>query len=157
MVTNYMIEDPLMWEKINKDIAGASGIYKLRCLSTSTAEDHYMQIQRVAGVDDGGILYIGAASGLSNRLATVKKSICAAFNVKYKDPRGHSTGRCFSKSDVLRKQFPLSGLCVTLEVVDQTADDPADHFALENDAIDSYAKQFGEAPPLNSMGRAGLE
>ena len=153
---NYMIEDPLMWEKINNDIGRAAGIYKLRCLSPSPENNYFLPIHRIAGIDDGGILYIGTAIDLAYRLATVRKSICAAFGVKYKDAGAHSTGKCFSKYEILRELFVLSRLCITIDTVVQTPEEPADHFALENAAIDSYAVQFGEAPPLNSMGRTGV-
>jgi hypothetical protein len=143
---HFMIADPFLWEKIDASHQKAGGIYKLRCLE----KNGYLSIDRLGGSDDGGILYIGAAAVLSYRLASVRKAICAAFGIDhYIDPGVHPAGAHLQKYSFLQARLPHDRLCVTLEPVEETRDDPDAHFKKENEVLADYCNQFGELPPFN--------
>jgi hypothetical protein len=143
---NFMVADQDFWEQINFAHKKAAGIYKLRCLSA----EGYVGIDRLGGRDGEGILYIGAASVLSYRLASLRKAICAAFGIDgYIEPRTHPVGAHFQRYAFLRAKLPHNRLCVTLELVTESKDDPDAHFKAENAALSAYCNQFGELPPFN--------
>jgi hypothetical protein len=145
-MTNFMVADSDFWQQIHDARPNAGGVYKLHCLG----KDGYLGIDRLGGTDQHGILYIGAAAVLSYRLASLRKAVCAAFKVHgYSDPTTHPAGVHFHRYPFLREKLHLDKLCVTLEPVHKTPDDPDAHFKAENNALMAYCVQFGEAPPFN--------
>jgi hypothetical protein len=143
---NFMVADVDFWNQIDTDHQKAGGIYKLRCLE----ENGYRSINRLGGTDNEGILYIGAAAILSYRLASLRKSVYAAFGVGgYIDASAHPAGAHFQRYPFLQARLPLQRLCVTVEPVEATKDNPDAHFITENDALAAYCNQFGELPPFN--------
>lgn len=147
----YMISDPNMWAQIDTDHTHKqlAGVYKVHCL-VSVEDTQFLPIDRLAGPDHEGVLYIGAASVLSSRAAEVKKAVSAAFGVApYKNPYGHPAGGHFAKFRILREKFPFLKICLTLQPISETETEQFGHFRAENEALNKYASRFGELPPFN--------
>lgn len=97
-----------------------------------------LKINRVLGIDNEGILYIGKSVNLRERLRMLKRS----FNQKPK-AYGHTFGKKYNENKKLENAFPLKSLYVSYK----TTTVPK---TLETKLLNKYFAKFGEVPPFNS-------
>lgn len=118
------------WKNIPKD----GGIYKILCIQNKKP----IKINRVLGIDNQGILYIGKSDNLKERL----RMIWRVLNPNLK-ANAHTFGTKYNGNYKLRKVFPLKTLFVSYK----TTTAPK---TLETKLINQYFAKFGEVPPFNS-------
>lgn len=161
MTEKYFIDQHDMWDLINDAHEGEKfpGIYKLH---VTDAEEKFLLLPRLFGVDKEGVLYIGTSEVVQHRAANVRKSICAAYKKinpevyaeqKFSDPKVHQTGKKIVRLPKFVEVFPLSRLCLTVTRytgVDDLEFNAYGHFSLEEKLLQEYEQRFGEKPPLNS-------
>lgn len=101
-----------------------------------------LPVQRVLDIDEEGVLYIGKATVFADRVVNLKKSILRKFQ-----GTSHICGRRFKLEihESLREKFPEERLCISFEPTDAPE-------SAERNALITYAKRFGELPPLNRQG-----
>jgi hypothetical protein len=117
-----------------KNIPESGGVYHIRCFK----DNKVIKINRVLGIDNDGILYIGKSDNLRERL----RMLWRVINPKLK-ATAHTFGTKYNDNKNLRFAFPLKTLFVSIEV----AEEPK---KLENELLDKYFIKFGEVPPFNS-------
>lgn len=138
----YAIKDANLWDQINADIGEQAGCYVL----CSQDGARFRPVSRALGVDDNGVLYIGAAKCLSTRAMDLRKALCAAVGRdEYTDIDAHGCGRKYSET--WHRLFPFESLVVALHPT--AAGDP--RWATEIDLLQEYENQFGETPPFNEL------
>ena len=104
----YLLSSKEVWQKLETDHGNKGGVYKLHCLEEGD-ESRFMPINRILGVDQEGVLYIGKASVIRNRIGDLMKSLSPdhkSFN--------HPAGMRYTSNQKLQKFFPFDRLCVTI-------------------------------------------
>ncbi len=96
------------------------------------------KINRVLGVDNEGILYIGKSDYLKERL----RMLWRVLNPKLK-ATAHTFGQKYNESKKLKKLFPMDSLFIDFK----TSKKPK---YLESKLLKRYFDKFGEVPPFNS-------
>lgn len=117
-----------------KNIPESGGVYHIR----SFKDNKVIKINRVLGIDNKGILYIGKSDNLRERL----RMLWRVLNPKL-EATAHTFGKKYNDNKKLRFVFPLKTLYVSFEV----AEEPKN---LESELLDKYFIKFGEVPPFNS-------
>lgn len=132
----FLISEPEFFSHVPK----GGGVYRVHCMD---AEYHaVLPVSRVLGVDPDGVLYIGKATAFTERVINLKKAISPDYQ-----GQGHICGRRYKNPlyETFGRRFPFERLCVSFES-NETPD------AAERNALNDYARLFGELPPLNRQG-----
>jgi hypothetical protein len=122
--------EDLFWKNVPKE----GGVYKIQCIQNKKP----IKINRVLGIDDQGILYIGKSVNLRERLRILKRSLNQKTKVT-----GHTFGKKYFENKKLEKIFPLNSLYVSFI----TTSEPKTR---ETELLNKYFAKFGEVPPFNS-------
>jgi hypothetical protein len=105
----YAIKDQDIYDQITVDIANSPGCYIL----CSHENNQFRQINRVLDVDFDGVLYIGSGTSLRNRIASLRKALCAASNRDgYSGKSAHGCGHKYNEK--FQQKFPFESLMVLL-------------------------------------------
>ncbi len=134
----YLLSSEKFWEQIQKDFGGKAGVYRLHCFDEFN-KNKLKPINRLLGIDDECILYIGKTAKNHFRIGDLFK----ALSPDYKS-LGHHVGIRFSKNMKLRESFPFSRLCITFI----QSEDPK---KTESQELQKYFLKYGEVPPLNAV------
>jgi hypothetical protein len=116
-----------------------SGVYRLVGLAEPGVNQPAI-LERVCGRDYSGTLYIGCADLIGYRLSQLVRSL--------REPRGcvynteHNAGALLRRNSLLSMRFPTSRLAVAWSY-------HSDYLISEESLLATYAKSFGELPPLN--------
>ncbi|MCF8274940.1 MAG: GIY-YIG nuclease family protein [Flavobacteriaceae bacterium] len=103
-------------------------------------------IARLGKTDTNGILYIGKADNLYNRVASLQQSVLANYNNSDKAKiKGHQS---LSKK-VFRIQRYLDTSKMTIKIIVLPSYESI--LYTESYLIEEYVSQFGELPPLNGQ------
>src|SRR5690606_20809380 len=103
-------------------------------------------ISRLGGVDSDGVLYIGKADNLFNRVSSLQQSVlCNCYNDEKAKIKGHQS---LSKK-VFRIQRFLNTSKMTIKVVVLPSYESIMY--AESYLLEYYVNQFGELPPLNGQ------
>ena len=97
-----------------------------------------IRINRVLGTDVEGLLYIGKAINLRERLRMLWRVLNPKQNATV-----HTFGTKYNKNKNLRETFPLNSLYVSFIITTEPQ-------ILESELLDKYFLQYGEVPPFNS-------
>ena len=124
------LAEDLFW----KNIPEVGGVYHIYCYKGKKP----ITINRVLGIDNQGILYIGKSDNLRERLRMLRR----VLNPNLK-ATAHTFGSKFNDNKKLRKAFPLKSLFIKYQVSKESK-------KLEKDLLDQYFQNFGEVPPFNS-------
>lgn len=118
------------------NIPKKQGVYKLYALKTN---GNRITIQRFAGVDYSGTLYIGQTTRQN-----LRKRIYNLFATTRENGNtsNHSGGLKYRTSDIIRKTLEVHLLYFDFEV----CENPLNR---EKELLKEYAERFGEYPPLN--------
>lgn len=148
----YAIADKTMFDSIKADMGGHKpGIYRLHITDSA---GKFRQIQRVLGVDNNGIIYIGTGQSVANRVGSLRKSVMACYGEIYSDPGTHQVGKRLRATSCLTGEFLLEQFWVSVEEylikADADGNDPWGHYGLEAETLRVYREKFGEHPPLNT-------
>jgi len=133
----YLISSENVWEQLQRDHGGKGGAYKLHCLDKSD-QNRVEPLNRVLGLDNEGILYIGETSKNHFRIGDLIKSLSP-----HHKSLGHHAGIRFSNNIKLRERFPFERLCFTFI----PAENPKEK---ESQELQRYFQKYGEVPPLNA-------
>ena len=117
-----------------KNIPEVGGVYQIHCFK----DKKYIWFNRVLGIDNEGILYIGKSVNLRERLRMLKRSLNQKPKVS-----GHTFGKKYYENKKLENAFPLKSLYVSYK----TTTAPK---TLETKLLNQYFAKFGEVPPMNS-------
>jgi hypothetical protein len=146
----YKINDFETYNRMQKDIGNVAGIYQLRLLNPD--DTTFKPLQRLLSVDNCGVLYIGASLSLPDRVASLRKGVCAAYKVVYTDHSVHPCGMKLKDRTRMREFCGFESLCVVVEPCGGSPEDFESykgHYKLEWDQLQKYCMEFGEYPPLN--------
>ena len=113
-----------------------AGVY---ILSSHLPNGKPKEIGRAARIDKNGILYIGEATNLNERLGALRQTLMETYEAE-----PHTAGRRYNQIKSMRKRFPKGTLRVTYKVVKT-------HKASESKLLSEYEQTYGELPPLNRM------
>jgi hypothetical protein len=147
----YGLGEPKLYDEMVADKGLFPGIYRLHF---QRAPGTFDTIPRLLGSDELGILYIGTSVSVPYRIASLKKSVSAAYERDgYIDPSAHQCGKKIIQSLKFRQRFPFKGLCLTVLPCEPDNDAvgvrDGDHTRLEWKLLSEYFSEFGEFPPLN--------
>lgn len=117
-----------------KHIPECGGVYFIKTHSKKKP----IRINRVLGIDEDGILYIGKSENLRERL----RMLWRVINPKQK-ATAHTFGKKYNENKKLREAFPLKSLYISYGI----STDPK---VLEFKLLNKYFLKFGEVPPFNS-------
>ena len=134
----YLLSSEEVWQKLARDHGDKGGVYKLHCLDEEN-DSTFIPINRILGVDQEGVLYIGKASLIRNRIGDLMKSLSPthkSFN--------HPAGIRYASNKKLQESFPFDRLCVTV-LPSETPNDSEVH------EMRKYFEEYGEVPPLNAQ------
>jgi hypothetical protein len=129
MKTISLVEDRF-W----KNIPEGGGVYNIHCIKDKKP----IKINRVLGIDNQGILYIGQSENLRARI----RMLWRVLNPKLK-ATAHTFGSKYNENKKLKKAFPLKSLYVSYQITKEPK-------TLETNLLDKYFAKFGEVPPFNS-------
>jgi hypothetical protein len=116
------------------EIPSEPGVYKIYSLN----DNHIPRpINRIGGIDNQGILYIGESQNLKERL----RMLWRVLNPNYL-ATAHTFGINYNTVPLLQEIFPLNSLAVTFEIIQ-------DHTNYETMLIENYRQLYGEVPPFN--------
>lgn len=159
-MNKYMITDNKLWEKVNEDFGPNPGIYRVHILN---ANGSFERINRMLDNDNEGIIYIGTSAKLSDRISTLKKSICAAYwqfnpnlysNISYRDPYCHQVGKKLIQIPDFFNKYHLENICLTLDLYKANSNNENvvdyGYYLLEEKLLNDYRLRFGERPFLNN-------
>jgi hypothetical protein len=124
----------LVEDRFWKNIPEGGGVYKIHCIQDKMP----IKINRVLGIDNQGILYIGQSDNLRARI----RMLWRVLNPKLK-ATAHTFGKKHNENKKLQKAFPLKSLYVSYQITKEPK-------ALETILLDKYFIKFGEVPPFNS-------
>jgi len=116
------------------EIPETAGIYLIHACSNQVP----VKLNRVTGVDEKGILYIGKSKNIRDRL----RMLWRVLNPKLK-ATAHTFGTKYNSNKKLRESFPVSSLFISC----RTTNEPK---ILESKLLNNYFTKFGEVPPFNS-------
>ena len=134
----YLLSSKEVWKKLARDHGDRGGVYKLHCLYEEN-NSKFIPINRILGVDQEGVLYIGKASQICTRIGDLMKSLSPShksFN--------HPAGIRYASNKKLQESFSFNRLCVTV----LPSEDPNDSEVYE---MRKYFEQYGEVPPFNAV------
>lgn len=95
-------------------------------------------VDRVAGRDNEGVLYIGQTTDLVNRLSLLFRSF-----TKAPDPEGkNGADEIYWQCEAVRRKYPSKNMFVEITPCKNGK-------ALEMEEISKYYIKFGEVPPFN--------
>ena len=117
-----------------KTIPESAGVYHI----CSYKDKKPLKINRVLSLDNEGILYIGKADNLRERLRILRRNI-----IKKPIVSTHTFGKKHNENKRLQKAFPLKSLYVSCQITKEPK-------SLETILLDKYFAKFGEVPPFNS-------
>jgi hypothetical protein len=129
------IVDENLWSGIHTQLTDNGGVYKVVALRNGNR----MPVNRFLGTDTNGILYIGKATSIVDRVIDLKKSIVPAYK-----GTGHICGRRYKANPNIAAKFPIDTLHLEL----LPSDEPE---RLEQVLLNEYRSIFGEVPPLNAL------
>ena len=124
----------LVEDRFWKNIPEGGGVYKILCIQDKMP----IKINRVLGIDNQGILYIGQSENLRARI----RMLWRVLNPKLK-ATAHTFGSKYNENKKLKKAFLLKSLYVSYQITKEPK-------TLETDLLDKYFAKFGEVPPFNS-------
>jgi hypothetical protein len=125
--------------QIGKYAEARTGVYRLIAMADMTARVP-MVLNRIAGRDETGTLYIGCADSVCLRLQQLVRSL--------REPRKkynlneHSAGKSIRANPLLQKMFPRECLAINWAYTPYPE-------RYEKNLLRHYARCFGEFPPLN--------
>ena len=134
----YLLSSEEVWQKLKRDHGDKGGVYKLHCLDEEN-DRRLIPINRVLGVDQEGVLYIGKASVIHNRIGDLMKSLSSEYK-----SFGHPAGQLYAINKKLQESFPFDRLCVTV----LPSENPTD---TEIEELRKYFDEYGEVPPFNAQ------
>ncbi|NBW27613.1 MAG: hypothetical protein EBR38_03460 [Flavobacteriaceae bacterium] len=123
----------------NKDfhfqIPSKSGIYKIYSIDERDKPKH---LQRLLGIDQEGILYIGKSENLKDRVRMLWRVLQPNYNAT-----AHTFGLNYKSLLSIQTEFPLETLAIEFEENDNAK-------IFEKEILENYRQLYGEVPPLNS-------
>src|SRR5689334_3888302 len=128
MSSKYLVADDGIWSALDSLHKPFPGIYRLHVLD----EQGFLPLSRLLDVDPDGVIYIGTSVSVPGRVASLKKSISAAYkkvdpqtyaHLPYIDEGTHQTGKKIVRIPRFVERFRFDRLCVTVERY--TGDDEA--------------------------------
>ena len=133
----YLLSSEKIWQKLERDHGDKGGVYKLHCFDEEN-DRRFIPINRILGVDQEGVLYIGKASVICNRIGDLMKSL----SPKHKS-FNHPAGMRYASNQILQESFPFERLCVTV-LPNEKPNEAEIH------EMRKYFKEYGEVPPFNA-------
>lgn len=142
-----------LYHDVLEEIGALAGIYRLH---VGDELGDFLFLPRLLEADPYGILYIGAAVRLHERLGELQKALSVAYH------RGQWIG---SRHGLLGKikvvpnfveRFPYERLFVTLQPLTELGEGnpdlapDQDHYVQERRLLTEYRQRYGELPPLNA-------
>lgn len=121
-------------EDFHINIPQEGGVYWIYSLDDN---DVPVPINRILGIDQSGVLYIGESENLKERL----RMLWRVLNPEYL-ATAHTFGVNYNAMPEIQARFPLHTIAIQYEVT-------AHHDAYETQLIEEYRQQFGEVPPMN--------
>jgi hypothetical protein len=118
------------WSKIPQ----IGGIYLIHTYIDKTPK----KINRLLGIDDEGILYIGKSKNIRERV----RMLWRVMNPQLK-ATAHTFGTKYNENKMLRKSFPLNSLFISFRFSNMPKEK-------ESKLLKRYFLKFGEVPPFNS-------
>ena len=134
----YLLSSEKVWQKLQSDHSDKGGVYKLHCIDEEN-DSKFIPINRILGVDQEGVLYIGKADVIHNRIGDLWKSLSPNYKTL-----NHHAGIRYRSNQKLQGSFPFDRLCVTV----LPSENPND---AELHEMRKYFAEFGEVPPLNAQ------
>ena len=110
------------------------GVYRIFSLDNN---DIPRPMQRVLGIDNDGILYIGKSNNLNERLRMLWRVLQPNYLAT-----GHTFGINYKSLQVIQDAFPYDTLAIEFE-------ENAEPAIFETALIETYRQIYGEVPPLN--------
>src|SRR6266540_2032888 len=106
----FLINDRRFGDWVNQASGDWSGVYYLRCNDSRGVP---MQIERRKAPNPDGIVYIGGAISLIDRVSKARRSICAAAHeYGYTDWRVHQLGKRFWVHPELFDIYPFESVYI---------------------------------------------
>lgn len=112
-----------------------SGVYRIFSLDQN---DIPRPLQRVLGIDNDGILYIGKSENLNDRLRMLWRVLQPNYGAS-----AHTFGINYKSLKIIQDAFPYDSLAIEFEESPEAK-------IYEKSLIESYRQKYGEVPPLNS-------
>lgn len=117
------------------EVKGSPGVYQIVATDETGRP---LPLDRVAGRDTEGILYIGESTDLLRRLRLFRNQVCPAWGAT----TGHAGGDSYLESQPLQNICPPERLHFHFEHC-------LSFVERETQLIRAYLNHFGEVPPLN--------
>ena len=148
----FHAEGCFLYHDVRGMIGEVPGVYYVHA---TDGNGDFKPLPRLLDADQDGILYIGTAGKLHERLGEVQKALSVAYG------RGQWTNSRHGLLDKLRRlprfreAFPYSTLCVTVCPLppategDPNTDGIEDHYGLERRLLDEYRLRHGDYPVFN--------
>lgn len=137
----YYVRPNDAYDKVAKGIGIKKGIYTIHCAGRN---NDTAPIDRLLGVDREGILYIGSSHNLLHRFGSLRKGLLAAANIEYIALGAHTVAKHY-KDGKIQNRFPIANLFVEFEILSATEN----QLDIEQERINVYIANYGEAPPFN--------
>jgi len=115
------------------------GVYTLHILEKNNTPKI---IDRIFGKDNRGIIYIGMASNLVNRVSDLQKAIMSNSDHSLTSPKIYGHAQSGKKFFRIRKRIAVDSLYVKVYI----SEDPKRN---EAHMLENYVATYGELPPLN--------
>jgi len=115
-------------------IPNEPGVYKIFSLNENGFP---RSINRIGGIDNEGILYIGESKNLRERLRMLWRVLKPEYLTT-----AHTFGFNYNSVPLLQEMFPINTLAIKFEI-------NQDHINYESLLIENYRQSFGEVPPFN--------
>lgn len=116
------------------DIPSRPGIYKIYSLDEN---DNPRHLQRLLGIDEEGVLYIGKSENLNDRVRMLWRVLQPNYRAT-----AHTFGMNYKSLQVIQDEFPLDTLAIEFEENNMAK-------IYERSLIENYRQLYGEVPPLN--------
>lgn len=145
-------EKTFLYHDVKRVIGEVSGVYYIHATDENR---EFKPLPRLLDVDINGILYIGTAGKLHERLGEVQKAISVAYDRKQWTNSRHGLLDKMKRLSRFRDAFPYSTLCVTVRPLstaiegDPDTDRFDDHYALERHLLNDYRLRYGDYPVFN--------
>lgn len=110
------------------------GIYKIYSLDEN---DNPRHLQRLLGIDEEGVLYIGKSENLNDRVRMLWRVLQPNYRAT-----AHTFGVNYKSLQVIQDAFPLDTLAIDFEENNMAK-------IYEKSLIENYRQLYGEVPPLN--------
>ena len=129
-VQHFNLTENSFWNHILE----SGGIYVIHLYDKEIPK----KINRILGIDEEGILYMGKSENIRERL----RMLFRVINPKLKTTV-HTLGSKYNANKLLREKFPLHSLCISYRI----SKDPK---IFESKFLDICFAKFGEISPFNS-------